>query len=429
MKLFVHDYAGHPFQVQLSRELARRGHVVVHGYAAGLQTPRGEVGVKVGDAGSLRLRPVEMGSEYVRAKYSFLRRRRLEAEYGRRVAALVAEERPDVVLSSNTPTEAQEAIVRACRAQGVPFYFWAQDFYSVAVGTLLRRRLPVVGPLAGAYYRWLEGGQLRGAAGVVAITEDFVPVMKRQFGVDRNRISVIPNWAPLASLPVRPKRNAWSEAHGLAEKFVYLYSGTLGMKHHPAMLLELARRHRANDAIRVVVVSEGMGADWLRAQTAADPLPNLIQLPFQDFGLLPEVLGTGDVLIGLLDEEAGAFSVPSKIMTYLCAARPILLAAPSVNQATRLVARERVGMTCGPSDVAAFLDAADHLRTQAGLGAVMGRRGRTFAEKRFQIDAITDQFEQVLGVPTRSGRPIDPTDGHSPRSRLSSGTGSQTLVA
>src|SRR5664280_3290446 len=41
MRLFVHDYAGHPFQVQLSRELARRGHAVVHAYAGGLLTPRG----------------------------------------------------------------------------------------------------------------------------------------------------------------------------------------------------------------------------------------------------------------------------------------------------------------------------------------------------------------------------------------------------
>ncbi len=28
MKILVHDYAGHPFQVQLSRALAQRGHQV-----------------------------------------------------------------------------------------------------------------------------------------------------------------------------------------------------------------------------------------------------------------------------------------------------------------------------------------------------------------------------------------------------------------
>jgi hypothetical protein len=43
MRLLIHDYAGHPFQVQLSRELARRGHSVIHAFAGGLLTPRGSL--------------------------------------------------------------------------------------------------------------------------------------------------------------------------------------------------------------------------------------------------------------------------------------------------------------------------------------------------------------------------------------------------
>ena len=429
MKILIHDYAGHPFQVQLSRALAARGHDVVHAFATSLQTPRGELAPKAGDARTLRLQPVEMGAEYVRHKYSFVRRRGLEVAYGKRVAALIGSERPDVVLSSNTPTETQELIVRACRAHGAAFYYWVQDFYSLAVDKLLRKKLPVVGAVAGAYYRWLEGGQLRGAAGVVAITEDFAPILKRDFGVERSRITTIPNWAPLESMPVRPKRNAWSEAQGLADKFVYLYTGTLGLKHNPRLLLELARRHRNNDAVRVVVISEGLGADWLREQTAADPLPGLIQLPYQDFSAMPEVLATGDVLLGVLEEDAGVFSVPSKILTYLCAERPILLAAPSVNLATRLVARERVGMTCAPSDVAAFLDAADHLRTQTGLGAVMGRRARAFAERAFQIEAIADQFERVLGLSPVAGPAAGLAGEACSPARVAPSAGIQAMVA
>jgi len=435
MKILVHDYAGHPFQVQLSRALAARGHDVIHAFATALQTPRGELAAKPDDAPTLRLMPVEMATDYAIHKYSFVRRRGLEVAYGKKVAALIAAERPDAVLSSNTPTETQELIFQACRAHGAHFHYWAQDFYSLAVDKL-RKKLPVVGALAGAYYRWLEGGQLRGAAGIVSITEDFAPIMKREFGVEAARITTIPNWAPLDSMPVQPKRNAWSERHGLADKFVYLYTGTLGLKHNPALLLELARRHRDNDAIRVVVISEGLGADWLRAQTAADPLPGLVQMGYQDFSDMPQVLAAGDILMGVLEEEAGVFSVPSKILTYLCAERPILLAAPSVNLATRLVARERVGMTCAPKDVAGFLDAADHLRTQNGLGAVMGRRGRAYAEKTFRIERIAACFEEALGAPTGSARPPGTVVGLPGPARLSphpggppSETGVQAMVA
>lgn len=43
MKIIVSDYSGHPFQVQLSRELARRGHQVKHLHFAEFQTPKGNL--------------------------------------------------------------------------------------------------------------------------------------------------------------------------------------------------------------------------------------------------------------------------------------------------------------------------------------------------------------------------------------------------
>jgi colanic acid biosynthesis glycosyl transferase WcaI len=51
MRILIHDYAGHAFPVQLSRELARNGHQVTHAYAAGLLTPRGALDRRVGDQG------------------------------------------------------------------------------------------------------------------------------------------------------------------------------------------------------------------------------------------------------------------------------------------------------------------------------------------------------------------------------------------
>ena len=398
MKILIHDYAGHPFQVQLARALAGRGHEVMHAFATALQTPRGELAPRRDDPPWLTLQPVEMDPDYARHKYSFRRRRRMEIDYGRKVAALVSEAKPHVVLSSNTPTETQQPIIQAALLNRSRFYFWAQDFYSLAVDRLVRKKIPVVGPLIGGFYKWLEKGQLRHSDGVVAITGDFQPIMQEQFRVPAEKIEVIPNWAPLESLPVRFKKNPWSLSHGLTEKFVFLYTGTLGMKHNPALLLELARRHHGDDRVRVVVVSEGIGADWLRENVVRDGLTNVLQLPYQPFESLPDMLATGDVLIGVLEEDAGVFSVPSKILTYLCAQRPILLAAPEVNLATRTVRAEKAGLTVAPSDTAGFLQAADTLLRQPTLAAGMARHGRSYAERSFRIDDIATRFEAVLGI-------------------------------
>lgn len=396
MRIVVHDYAGHAFPISLSRALAARGHEVAHAFASSLQTPRGELAARPGDAATLTFHEIPMDPDYARYKYSFRRRRHMEVRYGREVARFIERWKPDAVLSGNTPTETQEPISRAATAGDGRFYYWVQDFYSLAVDRLLRRRIPLAGAWIGAWYRHLDKRQFARSSRVIAITGDFSPILTREFGVEAARISVVPNWAMIEEIPSLPKDNAWARRHGLHDKFVYLYSGTIGMKHNPALLLELARRHAHDPEVRVVVVSEGIGADWLRAQAAAAGLENLRVLPYQPFAELASVLASGDVLAGILEEEAGAFSVPSKTLSYLCAARPLLLAMPLDNLAARITRDHRAGLTVAPADMEGFLAAAARLRENPELRAELARNARAYAEETFPIEKTAAVFDEIL---------------------------------
>ena len=262
MRLLIHDYAGHPFQVQLSRELAKRGHTVIHAFAGGLLTPRGSLHQKAQDPAALELVEVSMDANYRRDKYRFLRRRRMEVEYGGAMASLIADKMPECVISANTPTEPQLRIAQTCSRLGIAFAPWIQDFYSEAVARLAKKELPGIGQLVGWWYRHLEAKTLRHAVAVISITEDFVPLL-RAFGVPPEKIAVIPNWAPLDELPLGPRRNAWSAKHGLDDQFVILYSGTLAMKHNPELLWQLAEAFAVDQSVQIVVISEGPGAEYL----------------------------------------------------------------------------------------------------------------------------------------------------------------------
>jgi colanic acid biosynthesis glycosyl transferase WcaI len=396
MRIVVHDYAGHAFPTSLSRALAARGHEVVHAFASSLQTPRGELVCREGDSPTLSFREIQMDPDYARYKYSFRRRRNMEVQYGRAVARFITSWKPDAVLSGNTPTETQEPISRAATAGNGRFYYWVQDFYSLAVDRILRRKIPVAGAWIGAWYRHLDRRQFRRSSRIIAITGDFAPILSREFGVENSRIAVVPNWALIEDLPCMPKDNAWSRLHSLHDKFVYLYSGTIGMKHNPALLLELARRQVENPEVRVVVVSEGIGADWLAREAAAAGLSNLVILPYQPFADLPSVLASGDVLVGILEEEAGAFSVPSKTLSYLCAGRPLLLSIPLDNLAARITREHEAGLTVAPGDMAGFLDAATQLHKSPGLRARLARNARAYAEETFPVEKTASLFDEIL---------------------------------
>jgi len=390
MRVVVHDYVGYAFPAQLARALARRGHDVLFLHCSSFVAGKGLVEPKEGDPPTLSFDSVRLGGSF--AKYDVRRRIAHERETGRELAGRVAAFRADVVLSSDAPLIVQRALLGTTHARGARFVFWQQDVISAAARRVLGRRSRLVGAAAENAVAVLERRLLRASDAVVVISEDFVPLLRR-WGVDETRITVIENWAPLDELPVLPRENHWAREQGLADRFVFLYSGTLGFKHDPSLLLELARWAAANESV-VAVVSEGPGADWLAREGAGEPALRL--LPYQPYGRLPEVLASADVLVALLEPDAGTFSVPSKVLTYLCAARPLLVSVARDNLAARVVERSGGGLVVAPKEPRALIAASGTLHTDDALRAELGRRARSYAEAAFDLERIADRFEQVL---------------------------------
>ncbi|MBR0697918.1 glycosyltransferase family 4 protein [Bradyrhizobium lablabi] len=391
MKILVHDYAGHPFQVDLSRELAVRGHKVSHAYFHGDLGPKGKLERSPADPDHLSFTGVKLSRPYDKA--SFVRRRFDDVAYGKAVAKLVHSDKPDVVISGNTPTEAQSAIVNACKQNGSKFVFWVQDFYSVAVSQLLRKKLGPPGAMVGAYYRFLERRQFQSSDAVVVITNAFSPLASKWTGTEDN-VFVIENWGALNDIAPYPKDNEWARRHGLHNSFNFLYSGTLGLKHNPDLLVQLAKAVKGR--AKVVTVSQGVGVAHLEQAKAEFGLDNLVLLPLQPFADLPKVLATSDVAVATIEPEAGIFSVPSKVQSYFCAGRPVLLAAPRENLASDVVRRNGAGLVVDPVDQPAFLEAALRLLDDGALRANAAAKARSFALDNYDIKTVTDRFEVVF---------------------------------
>jgi len=393
MRIVVHDYAGHPFQVQLSRALARSGHEVAHLYCAGLTGPQGAISLREDDPGSLSIRGLASGAPV--AKENFARRWRQEAAYGRELVRTMEDLRPDVVLSANTPVLAQVRLSRWCVRARVPMVFWVQDLLGEAASALLGKRFGVFGRMVGGYLTRLEREALADSAALVAIAPDFVPRLRELVGSGRD-VVVIQNWTPLEEIPRRDRDNAWRRSQGLGDRFVFMYSGSLGMKHNPGLLLELAKSYRSDPSVVLVVNSEGAGSRWLRAEAEAEGLSNLLIPGFQPYDELPDVLGAADAFLAVLEPEAANFSVPSKVLTYLAAGRPVVLSVKEDNLAAEIVRSAGAGRVVSPGDVDGFLAAAEEIRAREELRRSMGAAARAYAEGHFDIDAIRNRFEVVL---------------------------------
>jgi glycosyltransferase involved in cell wall biosynthesis len=401
-RILVHDYSGHPFQVQLSRKLASRGHEVIHLYSQSMLTPQGALAKTDADPPTLRLAGIRLSA--VIDKKAYLQRYLQERRYGELLAREIRDYHPDVVVSGNTPLDAQAAAIRAAESIDARFVFWLQDVQGIAIERLLGARLGLLGRLVGRHYKRVEQRLLRASHAVVAISEDFTGIL-RQWGVDEKCVHVIPNWASTAELPERAKDNPWARAQGLADKFCFLYSGTLGMKHNPDLLLQLALQYRDEESTVVMVVSEGAGAQWLEQRRSELGLSSLRVLPFQPYADLPDVMGGADVLVAILEPDAGVFSVPSKVLSYLCAGRALLAAVPAENLAARTILRSGAGVVASPRELPTFLREADGIKSDSARRRAMGQNALRYARETFDIDKIADQFEVICESVSRGDRP------------------------
>lgn len=389
MRILIHDFAGHAFQVELSKALARRGHKVTHAYFAEDPGPKGVMTDFRSGTGSVKMLPISIGRTY--SKSGFLKRFWADMSYRSTFIECLNDIECDLVISSNTPTWVQGAIIKQCVSSRRGFIFWCQDFYSVAVESVMVDKLGVIGRLVGWYLKGLDRRHMHQSDLVVHITERF-KVLTDDWGLDSEKISVIPNWGAIAEIPLVPKDNAWAAEYvkGDRENRVTcaLYSGTLGLKHDPSLLEQASR---ALPAVNFMVVGSGIGFDDLSSTSV-----NLNKLPLQPFERLPEVLATADILIAMIEPDAGEFSVPSKVLSYLCAGRPIVLSAPSSNLAASIVSEAGAGLVVEPGDTGGFIAALKSLSDDPELAIRMGERGREYAEANFDIEQIADKFERLF---------------------------------
>jgi glycosyltransferase involved in cell wall biosynthesis len=393
MRLLIHDFVGHPFQVQLSRELALLGHEVTHTYLEGFPGPKGSLEPLSTDSERLTIVPTRLPKAF--QKYSPLRRFSTQREYARQLRKLIAQTDPDVVLSGNTPIDIQAELLWCCHRRGIGFVHWLQDIYCRAIEFFLARKLGVLGALAVPLsfpFRHLEKSVAGRSDAVVVIADAFRDLLL-SWGLPESHVNVIENWAPLSEMRQWPRANPWSQVQGLGNETTFIYSGTLGIKHRPDLLYRLAEETLGSS--RVVVISEGVGREYLERRPRLD---NLTLLDFQPYDRLSEVLAAADVLVATLESDAGQFAVPSKILTYLCAGRPLLLAAPETNLSSAIVRRSGAGEVVDPDNALAWVAAAKRLATDSPYRARLGSSARRYAEAAFDITKVATVFEEILAA-------------------------------
>lgn len=274
-------------------------------------------------------------------------------------AALRAGHHDVVVTMTDPPLLALAGPVLAARfgmggGGPVRLFHWCHDLYP-ALLPVLGRPLPAL-PL----WNHLMGQALRGYDGVIAIGACMAARLA-DLGVAADRLTVQPNWADPALRPVTGA--AFRQRHGIPRnRFVALYSGTVGLAHPMGAVVEAARRL---PAALFLVIGGGRGMTALQRAMGDDPPANLRHLPLEPAERMADSLSAADLHLATLDPRAEGLMVPSKVTAALAVRRPCLFLGPAGSDAARL-ALAGGGMVLPPHDGSAL--AAAVAERMAGRG-------------------------------------------------------------
>ena len=104
-----------------------------------------------------------------------------------------------------------------------------------------------------------------------------------------------------------------------------------------------------------IISSKGKFANALKKKAIRESL-NIKVINWINYNELSSFLSIADALIVTLENDASAFSVPSKIYNYLTIRKPILASMPADNLGSKKIKKMQVGYVSKPENINAFLN-------------------------------------------------------------------------
>ncbi len=157
---------------------------------------------------------------------------------------------------------------------------------------------------------------------IVCVT-DGIAAFIRNLGVPSENIVTIKSG--VSDEFIVAETNGIRTKFGWEDKFVVLYSGTLGWVRPLETFIEAARQLADQPEIQFVFLGDGQKRDALENMVIDYGLKNVSFIGLQPLDTIPYFLKSSDVLVeGLKEVGVARMAFPSKMFEYMAAGRPII---------------------------------------------------------------------------------------------------------
>ena len=280
--------------------------------------------------------------------------------------------------------------------------WWKGVPYAVVINDLAAQAAVDVGTVR---VKWLakiletfEYAAYRCASGAIVLCSSFKEALEAH-QYPASRVRVIPSPVDLDMIRPVNDGHAFREALGLKSfDFVVLYSGSMGIKQGLTNVIEAALLLRdENPTVKWVLVGDGELKPMIEKKiNEYDLLDHVRLLPLQPESQMSAMFSAANVLLLNQLSKVEDTVIPSKLLTYMAAGRPVLAAVNLKSQGAIVLRKAGGGLIISPEDPKAMAEAVKRLMTDQETLESMGKTNREYAEKNFDRHKIVAKQEQFL---------------------------------
>ncbi|WP_242524103.1 glycosyltransferase [Methylacidiphilum caldifontis] len=217
-------------------------------------------------------------------------------------------------------------------------------------------------------------------------------------GISAEKVILLPDWAdPIYfSLPDRQSALEIRKKLGLEDHLIVAHTGNMGVKQGLDIVIEAAELLREKKGIVFLLVGDGADRPRLEEKAQSLSLPCLKFIPLLSKEEYIGLLSAIDICLVTQKKEVGDIVFPSKVMTYLSAAKPVICAVNNNSEVAKVIMEANAGIVVPAEDSKAMAEAVETLSKDEQLRQRLGQEGRAYALGRWQKQKVLEEMEKTI---------------------------------
>lgn len=212
--------------------------------------------------------------------------------------------------------------------------------------------------------------------------------------VDAKKVEVCPNAVMPVEIPElseKDKKELLSKLNLPTDKILYIYGGNLGKPQGVDFLLKVVQANEKRSDSYIIIVGSGTEYPKIEKWFSLNSPKNsklLSALPKNEYDKLVIACDVGLIF---LDPRFTIPNYPSRLLSYLENAMPVLLATDINTDMGRIAEKEGFGYWCESGDLDKFIANMDKLNTN--VIKVMGQKGYHYLTENYIVSKVADIIE------------------------------------